>query len=189
MSKGEIMLRNIMMIVLLFAFTSIASAQVIRTEKVNPSIPSEDAKQNCDTVPSVYAINGQFERILVLRLKNQADLLDGMKNMVKEQKIRNAVILSGIGSVTDYRIHTVSNRTFPSKNMYLKDTTSSADIVSMNGYVINGQLHVHISLADAEKAFGGHLETGTKVFTFAVITLGIFKDGIDLTRVDDKNYR
>jgi predicted DNA-binding protein with PD1-like motif len=156
---------------------------------VNPSTPSEDAKQNNDTVPNVYAINGHFERILVLRLKNQADLLAGMESIVKEQKVFNAVILSGIGSITDYQIHTVSNRTFPSKNMYMKDTTSSADIVSMNGYVINGHIHAHISLADTEKTFGGHLETGTKVFTFAVITIGVFKDGIDLTRVDDKTYR
>jgi len=27
------------------------------------------------------------------------------------------------------------------------------------------------------------------VFTFAVVTVGVFKDGIDLSRVDDKNYR
>jgi hypothetical protein len=34
-----------------------------------------------------------------------------------------------------------------------------------------------------------HLEAGTSVFTFAVVTVGVFKDGIDLSRVDDKNYR
>ena len=34
-----------------------------------------------------------------------------------------------------------------------------------------------------------HLEAGTGVFTFAVVTVGVFKDGIDLNRVDDKNYR
>jgi Predicted DNA-binding protein with PD1-like DNA-binding motif len=178
-----------MIIVLLLAFTSITSAQLTRTEIVNPSTPSEDAKQNSDTVPNVYTINGHFERILVVRFKNQADLLTGLESIVKEQKILNAVILSGIGSVTDYQIHTVSNRTFPSKNMYLKDTTSSADIVSMNGYIINGRIHAHISLADTEKLFGGHLEAGTKVFTFAVVTIGVFKDGINLRRVDDKTYR
>jgi hypothetical protein len=44
-------------------------------------------------------------------------------------------------------------------------------------------------LANPDKAFGGHLEAGTSVFTFAVVTLGVFKDGTDLNRVDDKNYR
>jgi hypothetical protein len=34
-----------------------------------------------------------------------------------------------------------------------------------------------------------HLEAGTSVFTFAVVTVGVFKDGIDLKGVDDKNHR
>jgi hypothetical protein len=33
-----------------------------------------------------------------------------MEKIVKEQHIRNAVILSTIGSVRNYQIHTVSNR-------------------------------------------------------------------------------
>jgi predicted DNA-binding protein with PD1-like motif len=109
--------------------------------------------------------------------------------MVKEHQVRNAVILSGIGSVKSYHYHTVSNRTFPSKNIFVKNPAGPADIVSLNGYVIDGRIHAHITLADPDKAFGGHLEAGTSVFTFAVVTLGVFKDGTDLNRVDDKNYR
>ena len=40
-----------------------------------------------------------------------------------------------------------------------------------------------------DKAFGGHLEPGTNVFTFAVITLGVLDDTVDLSRVDDWNNR
>ena len=36
---------------------------------------------------------------------------------------------------------------------------------------------------------GGHLEYGTSVFTFAILTLGILPDDLDLTWVDDKTYR
>ena len=43
--------------------------------------------------------------------------------------------------------------------------TAPADLVSMNGYVINGRVHAHVTLADADKAFGGHLEKRTQVFT------------------------
>ena len=99
------------------------------------------------------------------------------------------MILAGIGSVRGYHIHTVSNGTFPTKNIYVKNPTGAADIVSMNGYVIDGRVHAHLTLADADKAFGGHLESGTTVFTFAVVTVGVFKDGIDLSRIDDKSYR
>ena len=167
----------------------LAAAQPTRTEQTNATTPAEDSKANSDTVPDVYAIPGQFERVVVLRFKNQADLLAGLERMVKEQKIRNGVILSGIGSVRSYQYHTVSNSTFPSKNTFVKNPAGPADIVSMNGYVIDGRVHAHVTFADPDKAFGGHLEPGTSVFTFAVVTVGVFKDGIDLNRVVDKNYR
>jgi predicted DNA-binding protein with PD1-like motif len=64
-----------------------------------------------------------------------------------------------------------------------------ADIVGMSGFVMNGRLHPHISLATPEKGFGGHLEPGTKVFTFAVVTVGVLPAGLDLSKLDDKNYR
>jgi len=109
--------------------------------------------------------------------------------MVKQEKIKNAVILSAFGSVRGYQVHQVSNRDFPSKNMFVKDPTMPADIIGMSGFVMDGKLHPHISLAIPEKSFGGHLEPGTKVFTFAVVTLGVLPDQMDFTKLDDKNYR
>jgi uncharacterized protein len=171
------------------AVLSTAAAQPIRIEITNATTAAEDSKPNSATVPDVYALSGQFDRVLVLRFKNQADLLAGLERMVKEQKIRNAVILSGIGSVRSYHYHVVSNGTFPSKNVFVKNPVGPADIAGMNGYVIDGRVHAHVTFADADKAFGGHLEPGTSVFTFAVVTVGVFKDGIDMSRVDDKDYR
>lgn len=86
-------------------------------------------------------------------------------------------------------MHVVSNRTFPSKNVFIKDPTAPADLTGINGYVIDGRVHAHVTLADSDKAFGGHLEPGTTVFTFAIVTLGVFGDGVDMSRVDDKAYR
>lgn len=140
-------------------------------------------------MPDVYAITGKFDRVVVLRFKYMADLLAGLENMVKQHRIRNAVILAGAGSVRGYHVHSVSNRTFPSKNIYLKDPNAPADLVSMNGYVVDGKVHAHVTLADADRAFGGHLELGTTIFTFAVLTLGVLDDRTSLTGVDDKTHR
>lgn len=180
--------------VLLFALTFLAVtglsvAQETRTEITKATTPADDAKANSDSVPNVYALNGQFERIVVLRFKYQADLLAGMEEMVKQQNIRNAVILAGAGSLTGYHYHLVSNRTFPSKNILVKNPAAPADLVSMNGYIIDGRIHAHMTLTNEDKSFGGHLEPGTTVFTFAIVTIGVFKDGIDLRRIDDKTYR
>lgn len=172
------------------ALTGILTAQETRREIVNAApTPAEDAKANSDKVPDVYAIKGQFDRILTLRFKFNSDLLAGMQQMVKQEKIRNAVILSGIGSVRGYHIHQVSNRDFPSKNMFVKNSTEPADVVAMNGYIVDGRIHAHLTLATSDKAFGGHLEAGTPVFTFAIVTLGIMSDGADFSKIDDKTYR
>lgn len=172
-----------------FALPAALWGQRTTTVVTKPTTPEQDARPNSPQVPDVYAVTGRFERIMVLRFKYQADLLAGIEKMVKEHKIRNAVVLAGAGSVRGYHYHSVSNRTFPSKNIYVKDPTAPADLVSMNGYIIDGKVHVHMTLTNEEKAFGGHLEAGTEVFTFAVVTLGILSPEADLSRVDDKTYR
>ena len=172
------------------ALSGILAAQETRREIVNAApTPAEDAKGNSDKVPDVYAIKGQFDRILILRFKFNSDLLAGLEKMVKQEKISNAVILSGIGSVRGYHIHQVSNRDFPSKNMFVKNPTEPADVISMNGYIMGGRIHAHMTLSTPDKAFGGHLEPGTSVFTFVSMTLGVMSDGLDFSKLDDKTYR
>jgi predicted DNA-binding protein with PD1-like motif len=182
-------MRQVTAVLVLLILVGIVQAQPTRTEVTKATTPANDSKANSDKVPDVYAIPGQFERVLVLRFKYQADLLAGLESMVKQHKIRNAVILAGIGSVRNYHIHSVSNRTFPSKNTYTKDPTAPADIVSMNGYIMNGEIHAHMTMTTADHAFGGHLEPGTNVFTFAIVTIGVMADGADFSHLADKTYR
>jgi predicted DNA-binding protein with PD1-like motif len=163
------------------------TAQQTRKEVTNAG--TRDSQPNDPKVPDAYAIETQFERVLIFRFKYQTDLLDGLERMIKANHVSNAVILNGAGSVIGYQVHQVSNRTFPSKNMFVADPMKPADIISMSGYVLNGSLHPHIGLADPNSAFGGHLEPGTKVFTFAIVTVGVLPAGLDLSKLDDKNYR
>jgi uncharacterized protein len=178
------------MATLLLCISALLFGQETRHEVTNPAATAaDDRKDLSPNVPDVYAIHGQFQRITILRFKYKTDLLAGLEKMVKAEKIRNAVILSGAGSVTGYQVHQVSNREFPSKNTFVKNPTAPADLIGMNGYVIDGKLHAHLTLANPEKAFGGHLEPGTTVFTFAIVTLGVLGDETDLHQVDDKSYR
>ena len=183
-------MNRILALCLLSACATLLIAQPQRREITNASAhPADDAKANSTAVPDVYSITGHFDRIVTLRFKYEADLLAGIEKMVRDEKIRNAVILSGAGSVKGYHLHQVSNRTFPSKNMFENDSNAPADLISMNGYVIAGKVHAHTTLATPDHAFGGHLEPGTIVFTFAIVTLGVLDDKTDFTHLDDKSYR
>jgi predicted DNA-binding protein with PD1-like motif len=166
-----------------------ASAQPRRVEVVKTTTPQQDGKGLDPNVPDSVAVSAQIERVVIIRFKNQADLLAGIEKHVREQKIRNAVILNGVGSVVAAHYHTVSNREFPSKNTFIENPAVSADIVNVGGYVLNGKVHCHLTFADPDKAFGGHLEPRTKVFTFAILTLGVLPAALDLSRFDDKNWR
>lgn len=174
----------------LLAVTSLLSAQESRREALTSSPnPAQDTKPNNDNVPDAYVITGHIQRVVVLRFKFNTDLLAGLEKTIKQEQIRNAVILNAAGSVRGYQVHQVGNRDFPVKNIYVKDPTAPADIIGMSGYVINGRLHSHITLSSPDKAFGGHLEPGTTVFTFAIVTLGVLEDGLDLSKLDDWTYR
>lgn len=166
-----------------------AFSQLKRTGPILAPATAGDKLPLDPKVPSSSAISTQFERIVVIRLKHQTDILAAIEQQVKSQKISNAIILSGFGSAIATHYHVVANRTFPPSNYFLEDPTEVADIVNINGAVFNGRFHAHITFADDKKAFGGHLEPRTKVFTFCVVTLGVLPASLDTSRYDDKDLR
>jgi uncharacterized protein len=182
-------MRKPLLAILLASCLALPAQETRREETRAHTDPAVDAQPNSPDVPDVFAVSGHPERIVVLRFKFGTDLLAGLQKMIAQEKIKNAVILSGFGSVRGYQVHQVSNRDLPSKDLFVKNPTAPADIIGMSGMVMNGRVHPHITLANADKAFGGHLEPDTTVFTFAVITLGVLDDSLDMSRFDDSTYR
>ena len=162
-------------------------AQSRLTEEIK-EITTESDQPNNEAVPGTIITSGNFERIIIIRLKHQMDVLAGLNEAVKQEQIKNAVILSGIGSLTSYHLHAVSNTTFPSQNVYYKESKPT-DLVSLSGYIFDGRVHAHMAVSDEDRALGGHLESGNLVFTFAIITVGILSDEMDVGRFDDKSWR
>jgi predicted DNA-binding protein with PD1-like motif len=133
--------------------------------------------------PAVYSLTSQFERIEIVRMSSGTDMLEGLNQVIAEKNIKNAVILAGIGSVTDYHFHVVSDRNLPPANQFTKASVAK-DLVSVQGYVLNGRVHAHIALSDENSVIGGHLESGTKALTFFILTLGLLPDDIDIETFD-----
>ena len=158
---------------------------VLPKQDTYAQIPQEKVQ---DQVPDAVCTSGQFEKVIVVRMKQGADLLKSLKSVVDKETIKNAVILSGIGSLVSYHIHVVDNNTFPTENIFIKNETP-VDLTSVNGYIFDGRVHAHINISDERLALGGHLEPGNEVFTFAIITVGVFNDEVNLARFDDKNWR
>jgi len=177
-----------LLMAMLFAASTLWAQETHRTVTSPSANPADDTKANNPAVPDAYALTGHFDRIVVIRLKYGANLLEGMKRVVKEQKIQNGVILSGIGSLRGYEVHQVSSRDFPSQDTFEKNPMQPVDLVSMNGYVIRGRIHAHMTLATPDHVIAGHVEEGNEVYTFAIVTIGVMND-TDFDRIDDKTYR
>ncbi len=141
-----------------------------------------------EPVPSTLTFSSRFERVVIARMTFGTDVLEGLNRAVADEGIRNAVILSGIGSLTAYHLHSVSNTTFPSENVFYKGE-GPWDLTAVNGYVIDGRIHAHVTITNEKQALAGHLEPGTRTFTFVLVTFGVFGGDVDLSRLDDKNWR
>ena len=110
-----------------------------------------------------------------VRLNTGEDMLLSLRKAVAEFGIKNAVILGAIGSLTSYHYHVVDRVVTPPHDAFPKGE-QACDILSLNGFVIDGRVHAHITLSDTRVAFGGHLEEGCKVFTFSAITMAEMSD-------------
>lgn len=135
----------------------------------------------------VQVITTEFKRIEIVRMRSGTDLLEGLNKAVKERKIKNAVILTGIGSVTDYHFHVVSDRNLPPAEEFPQASVAK-DLTSVQGYILNGKVHAHITLSDENSVIGGHLEPGTKALTFFIVTIGVLPDELDIAHFDNFNY-
>jgi uncharacterized protein len=123
-------------------------------------------------------------RFITLRLDHGEDILLSLRAAVDEQAIRNAAILSGIGSLDRYHVHVVKTTNMPPGNTFVQGE-GPFDILSVTGLVVDGAVHAHITFSNSEMAMGGHLEEGCRVLTFAVVVI-VEALGADLTGWDKR---
>jgi len=67
-------------------------------------------------------------RIVVLRLAYGDRLLESLREICRQQKIRNGVILTGFGSLTDVAVSGAIGPSFPPKNFYRRTTPRGVEI-------------------------------------------------------------
>src|SRR3954470_868575 len=121
-------------------------------------------------------------RYIALRLDPGEDVLRMLRDAVQTYGIRNAAILSGVGSLDRYHFHVVKTTNMPPGNTFVQGE-GPFDILTVTGLVVDGEVHAHITFSNTELAMGGHLEEGCRVLTFAVVVMAEAVD-VDLTGWD-----
>ncbi|MGH8639142.1 MAG: PPC domain-containing DNA-binding protein [Burkholderiales bacterium] len=122
--------------------------------------------------------------IVVVRLAYGELLLESIQEICKQRRIRDGVILTGFGSLTDVAVSGAVGASFPPRNFYQRTRPRGVEILAMAGVIANYHVHCHLVLSDRNKAFGGHLEKGCRILSLAEIAL-MRVTGIKLARLVD----
>ncbi len=132
-----------------------------------------------------FVDEGNTKRVIV-RLDTGDLLLESLEQVIREADIRNGVVVSGIGTLSDTRIHMVTTTTYPAIEIYPEWKDVPMELSSISGIIADYSPHLHMVFSDTEKTYSGHLEHGCKTLYLCEIVIEVFEK-INLIR--EKNSK
>ena len=122
--------------------------------------------------------------IVVVRLAYGDLLLESIQEICRQKRIRDGLIMTGFGSLTDIAVSGAVGASFPPRKFYQRTRPRGVEILAMSGVIADYHVHCHLVLSDRNQAFGGHLERGCRVLSLAEIAL-LRVTGVKLARLVD----
>mgnify|MGYP000203285798 CR=1 FL=1 len=134
-----------------------------------------------------YFIASKIGRIFLLRLDPGDYVLESIKELVKKEGIKDAIVISAIGTLDQCILHMVTTTSYPPKEFFKRWKNKPLELASVMGIIANGEPHLHAVVSDHEVAYAGHLEKGCRTLYLAEIAI-VEIEGANLTRIrDEKN--
>ena len=130
-------------------------------------------------------INQPGSRIFTVSLRRGEMLLEGVQKAIEENNIRDAVVLSCIGTLSSMTWHRVTTLEARPHEEY-PTVNGPLELCSVQGLVVGGIPHFHIVCSDKDGTYAGHLEPGSEVLYLAEVVL-MELTGAPLRRVTDEN--
>ena len=132
---------------------------------------------------------GRMNRIVMGKLGMEIDLLEGIREILKKEKIQTGIILSAVGALKkavfrNLKILPPDLKVEKHHRLYL-ELEQPMEIVSLTGWIAmkeDGEIevHAHFSASTVMKdkivTLGGHLIPGTLTSVKVVIVIGVIED-------------
>lgn len=112
----------------------------------------------------------KFGRYILIHLDKGELILESIEREIDILMIRNAIVISGIGTARKLVYHRIADTQDRPTNEFLT-VEGPIEITSFDGMIIAGQPHVHVTCNDLKHAFAGHLEHGSEVQYLADICI------------------
>jgi predicted DNA-binding protein with PD1-like motif len=109
--------------------------------------------------------------VVIVALRRGDLVWESLAQVAREKDIHTGVVMSGIGSLTKARIHTVASNDYPPAEDYY-DLEGPLEVVQFGGIIANYEPHIHLSLWDKDRNyFGGHMHEGCEILTLSEISI------------------
>ncbi len=116
-------------------------------------------------------ISDKIGRTMVLKLVQGEDLLESIERLIEEEKIENAVVLSGIATFDRCRLHMISGTGYPIEVHIDEKTDVPLEVVSVDGFICDGEPHIHCTVSDKNQAYAGHVLKGCRILYLGEIVI------------------
>ena len=130
-------------------------------------------------------ISEGFGRIVILSFDRGENLREGIRDKLKELGIRNAVIVSAIGTFEKARFHRIRCTELDPEDEFF-EIEGPMELAAVDGIVADGEPHFHMVFQDLDRAYAAHLEDGSVVCYLAEIVLAEIQ-GVELTRIRNEH--
>jgi len=134
-----------------------------------------------------YFSTEELGRTFTLRLDRGDCLLEGIEGLIRKENLKDAVVVSAIGTLDKCKLHMVVTTGYPPVEHYEHWEDKPLELSSIDGIIADGKPHLHVVVSDRERAYSGHLEKGCRVLYLAEIVLIELKS-MDLTRVYNDHH-
>ena len=124
-------------------------------------------------------------RIITVSLQRGDLLLEGIQEAIRETGLRDAVVLSCIGTLSSLTWHRVTTLEAKPREEY-PVVNGPLELCALQGSVIDGTPHFHVICSDRDGVYAGHLEPGSEVLYLAEVVL-LELAGKPLHRVRNEN--
>ena len=126
----------------------------------------------------------EYGRFIFMHLGKGDLILESIQQEIKRLGIKNGIVTSGIGSARKIIYHRIATVEDDPKNEFIT-ITNPTEILALQGIIVDGEPHLHITCCDTKEAFGGHLEPGSEVQYLVEISI-LEVIGVDLVRRPDE---
>ena len=108
-------------------------------------------------------VSNQVGRTFVLKLVQGEYLLESIEALIKEENIENAVVVSGIATFDRSRLHMITTLGYPAETYIDEKTDVPLEVVSIDGFICDGEPHIHATVSDRNQAYAGHVLEGCRI--------------------------